>query len=79
MRLIDLTVLLFLVSCGVGGDAIEERDSILISVKPNAPVVSCALKEDGYTCVCTMSECGEAALNAAAMQCNRLRAPIVIE
>ncbi len=83
MRYIVLTLALVgFVGCGdmSADEPVEVKDGVLIVVKPGpGPAVSCSLQGDGWTCDCTMSECGEAALNAAAEQCFRLRHPIVIE
>lgn len=71
---------LVLVGCGGESDPVETETGILITVKPSpGPSVSCSLREDAYTCDCTMSECGPAALKAAAEQCWRLRNPVIVE
>lgn len=73
-----LLLVAFLVGCGVDSDPIETETGVLIVVKPGAGLsVSCVL--NGEACECTMSECGEAALNKAAEACWRLRNPIVVE
>lgn len=73
-------LVLFLIGCVGGSDPVETDTGVLITVKPSPkPTVTCSLREDGYTCDCTMSECGRDALRAAAEQCWRLRNPIVVE
>jgi hypothetical protein len=72
-----IVLVLALVGCGVEVDAIETRGDVLIVVKPTAVEVSCVL--NGKACECEMSECSEAAINAAADFCNRLWDPIVVE
>lgn len=71
-----LFVSLLFLGCADDVDDVDVADGVLISVTPsptNSLVVSCSVRDDGYTCDCTMSECGKEALEAAGRECNRLR------